>query len=36
MKKAIKRSVVVIILVALAIAGGYAVQNLYYAVQSRN
>ena len=36
MKQAIKRSVVVIVLVALAIAGGFVIQHLYYAVQNRN
>ncbi len=36
MKKAIKRSVIAIALVALAIASGFGVQQLYYAVLNKN
>ncbi|MBO4422709.1 MAG: lytic transglycosylase domain-containing protein [Clostridia bacterium] len=36
MKEAVKRSVVVIVLIALAIASGYGIQQLYFAVQERN
>ena len=36
MKQAIKRSVTAIILVALAIASGYGIQQIYYAVQAKN
>ncbi len=36
MKQAIKRSVTAIILVALAIASGYGIQQIYYAIQAKN
>ena len=36
MKQAIKRSVAAIILVALAIASGFGIQQLYYAIQNKN
>ena len=36
MKQAIKRSAIAIILVALAIASGYGIQQIYYAVQHKN
>ena len=36
MKQAIKRSVAAIVLVALAIASGFGIQQLYYAIQNKN
>ena len=36
MKQAVKRSVVVILLAALAIGSGFLIQKLYYAVQNKN
>ena len=36
MKQGIKRSVAAIVLVALAIASGFGIQQLYYAVQNKN
>lgn len=36
MKQAIKRSVAAIVLVALAIAAGFGIQQLYFAIQNKN
>lgn len=36
MKQAIKRSVAAVVLVALAIASGFGIQQLYYAIQNKN
>ena len=36
MNKAVKRSVTVILLIALSIASGFGIQQLYYAVQNKN
>lgn len=36
MKQAIKRSVAAIVLIALAIASGFCVQQIYYAIQHKN
>ena len=36
MKKALKRSIAAIVLIALAIASGFGIQQLYYAIQNKN